>query len=211
MFSHKTGTVSWPSITVTSLHSMHFTLSHWTCDDELSQPAVLQVAARDRLKITIIRHVLCHRPRLGQETTEWPHHSRTETRKQRMVYEPVSMGWLSSRVVSVVDSGTEGPGFKSQPRRCRVTVLGKLFTPIVPLFTKQQNLVAALIRVARVTAGLKDSNGSLPPGYFYLTVCRRYPLAQLAHVQCTCNSEINVSTINYSINRTDITELMLTN
>ena len=26
--------------------------------------------------------------------------------------------------------------FKSQPRRCRVTVLGKLFTPIVPLFTK---------------------------------------------------------------------------
>jgi len=32
-----------------------------------------------------------------------------------------------------------GPGFKSQPRRCPVTVLGKLFTPIVPLFTKQQN------------------------------------------------------------------------
>jgi len=48
-------------------------------------------------------------------------------------------GWLGSRVVSVLDSGTEGPGFKSQPRRCRVTVLGKLFTHIVPLFTKQQN------------------------------------------------------------------------
>ena len=47
--------------------------------------------------------------------------------------------WLGSRVVSVLDSGAEGPGFKSQPRRCRVTVLGKLFTPIVPLFTKQQN------------------------------------------------------------------------
>jgi len=30
-------------------------------------------------------------------------------------------------------------GFKSQSQRCRVTVLGKLFTPIVPLFTKQQN------------------------------------------------------------------------
>jgi len=43
--------------------------------------------------------------------------------------------WLGSRVVSVLDSGAEGPGFKSQPRRCRVTVLGKLFTPIVPLFT----------------------------------------------------------------------------
>jgi len=36
-------------------------------------------------------------------------------------------------------AGAEGPEFKSQPRRCRVTVLGKLFTPIVPLFTKQQN------------------------------------------------------------------------
>ena len=43
------------------------------------------------------------------------------------------------RMVSVLDSGAEGPGFKSQSRRCWVTVLGKLFTPIVPLFTKQQN------------------------------------------------------------------------
>jgi len=46
---------------------------------------------------------------------------------------------LGSRVVSVLDSGAEGPGFKTQPRICLVTVLGKLFTPIVPLFTKQQN------------------------------------------------------------------------
>jgi len=46
---------------------------------------------------------------------------------------------LGSRVVSVLDSGAEGPGFESQSRRCRVTVLGKLFTPIVSLFTKQQN------------------------------------------------------------------------
>ena len=47
--------------------------------------------------------------------------------------------WLGSRVVSVLDSGAEGPGFKSQPRRFRVAVLDKLFTPIAPLFTKQQN------------------------------------------------------------------------
>ena len=46
---------------------------------------------------------------------------------------------LGSRVVSELDSGAEGPGFKSQPQRCRVTVLGKLFTSIVPLFTKQRN------------------------------------------------------------------------
>ena len=49
------------------------------------------------------------------------------------------VAWLCSQVVCVLDSGAEGPGFKSQSRRCRVTVLGKLFTPIVPLFTKQQN------------------------------------------------------------------------
>ena len=51
----------------------------------------------------------------------------------------VPFGWFGSRVVSVLDTGAEGPGFKSQPRHCRVTVLGKLFTPIVPLFTKQRN------------------------------------------------------------------------
>jgi len=49
------------------------------------------------------------------------------------------LGWLGSRVVSVLDSGAERPGFKSQPRRSWVTVLGKLLTPIVPLFTKQLN------------------------------------------------------------------------
>ena len=48
-------------------------------------------------------------------------------------------GWLGSRVVSMLDSGAEGPGFKPQLLRCRVTVLGKLFTPIVPLFTKEEN------------------------------------------------------------------------
>jgi len=88
-------------------------------------------------------------------------------------------------VVSVLESGAERPGFKSQSRRCRVTVLGKLFTPIVPLFSASEvttlwryinlfiiiiiihqavKLVAALLRVAGVTAGLAESNGSLPPG-----------------------------------------------
>ena len=51
----------------------------------------------------------------------------------------INNGLLGSRVVSVLDSGAEGPRFKRQPRRCRVTVLGKLFTPIMPLFTKQRN------------------------------------------------------------------------
>ena len=67
---------------------------------------------------------------------------------------------LGSRVDSVLDSGAEGHGFKSQSRRCQVTFLGKLFTPIVPQF----KLVAALLRAAGVTAGLAEINGSLPPG-----------------------------------------------
>jgi len=49
------------------------------------------------------------------------------------------IGWLSSRVISMLDCSAEGPGFKSQSRRCQVSVLGKLFTPIMPLFTKQWN------------------------------------------------------------------------
>ena len=57
-----------------------------------------------------------------------------------------------------------GPGFKSQPRRCRVTVLGKRFIPIVPPVHQAAKLVAALLMVARVTAGLAESNGRLPPG-----------------------------------------------
>jgi len=73
--------------------------------------------------------------------------------------------WLGSRVVSVLDSGAEGPGLKSQPRRCRVTVLGKLFTPIHRASVHQAaKLVAAVLRVAGVTAGLAESNGSLLPG-----------------------------------------------
>jgi len=63
-------------------------------------------------------------------------------------------GWLGSRVVSVLDSGAEGLRFKSQSRRCRVTVLGKLFTPIVPLFTKQQN----------GSSPLKGCGGNCRPG-----------------------------------------------
>ena len=72
------------------------------------------------------------------------------------------LGWLGSRVVSVLDSVAEGPGFKSQARCCRVTVLGKLFTPIVSVH-QAAKLVAALLMVAGVTAGLAESNGSLPP------------------------------------------------
>jgi len=41
----------------------------------------------------------------------------------------------------------KGPGSNRSRDAVRVTVLGKLFTAIVPLFIKQQKLVAALLRV----------------------------------------------------------------
>jgi len=68
-------------------------------------------------------------------------------------------------MVSILDSDAEGPGFKSQPQHCRVTVLGKLFTPVTRHSVHQAvKLVAALLRVAGVTVGRAESNGSLPPG-----------------------------------------------
>jgi len=72
------------------------------------------------------------------------------------------LGWLGRRVVSVLESGAEGPEFKSQPRRCnslRQTVHTRRAS-----VHQAAKLVAALLRVVRVTAGLAESNGSLPPG-----------------------------------------------
>ena len=67
-------------------------------------------------------------------------------------------GWLGSRVVSVMDSGAVRPGFKSQPpepRRCPVTVFDKLCVHTHrSSVNRAAKLVAALLRVARVTAGL---------------------------------------------------------
>ena len=81
---------------------------------------------------------------------------------------PCAIGWLGSRVVSLLDSGASGPGFRSQPRRFRVTVLGKLRASVY-LAAK---LVTALLRVARVTADLVESNGSLLPAFVTHITCR---------------------------------------
>jgi len=70
-------------------------------------------------------------------------------------------GWLGSRVVSVLDSGAEGPGFKSQPRRSLKQTVHTHYASV----HQAAKLVAALLRVAKVTAGLAESNGSLPPGF----------------------------------------------
>jgi len=58
-------------------------------------------------------------------------------------------GWLSSRVVSVLDTSAEWPGFKSQPRRLRQTV--HIHRSSVDQVAK---LASVLLRVAMVTAGM---------------------------------------------------------
>ena len=71
--------------------------------------------------------------------------------------------WLGSRVVSVLYSGAVGPGFKSQSRRCRVSLRQTVHTHRASVH-QAAKLVAALLRIAGVTAGLAESSGSLPPG-----------------------------------------------
>ena len=63
--------------------------------------------------------------------------------------------WLGSRVVSVLDSGAEGPGFKSQ---LPATLSGNSLRQTVHTHRasvhQAAKLVAALLRVAGVTVGL---------------------------------------------------------
>jgi len=65
-------------------------------------------------------------------------------------------------VVSLLDSGAEGPGFKSQP------LSGNSLRQTVHIHCasvhQAANWVAALLRVSGITAGLAESNGSLPSG-----------------------------------------------
>ena len=94
--------------------------------------------------------VVCHRRRENQRFA-----------KYLARYSKWLRGWFGSRVVSVLDSGAEGPVFKSQPRRCRVTVLGKtVHTHRASVHQAAKLVAAALFRVARVTAGLAESNSA---------------------------------------------------
>ena len=71
----------------------------------------------------------------------------------------------------MLDSGAEGPGFKSKSRRCAITgetlsdnSLRQTVHTHCASVHQAAKLVAALLRVAGVTAGLAESNGSLPSG-----------------------------------------------
>ena len=61
------------------------------------------------------------------------------------------------QLVNLLDSGALGPGFKSQPRCCPVR-------QTVHTHRASIHQAAKLVRVTRITAGLAESNGSLPVG-----------------------------------------------
>ena len=71
--------------------------------------------------------------------------------------------WLVSRVVSELDSGAEGPGLMAVAMLSGNSLRQTIHVHCAYVH-QAAKLVAALSRVARVTAGLAESNGSLPPG-----------------------------------------------
>jgi len=72
-------------------------------------------------------------------------------------------GWLGSRVVSVLDSGAETPVQIAVATLSGNSLRQTVHTHCVSVH-QAAKLVAALLRVAGVTAGLAESNDSLPPG-----------------------------------------------
>jgi len=80
-------------------------------------------------------------------------------------------------------------GSKSYSGQSCVTTLGKLFTP---MFTNQYNLVPAKGRwcsaAGKVTAGLAESNGSLPPGGWLIVTCGLTACRDQLWAQCSVPS-----------------------
>jgi len=65
-------------------------------------------------------------------------------------------GSVYSRAVIVLDSGAEGMGSDRSRDAVRyITVLRKLFTPVVPLFTKQRNWYRPTVREGNYGPGGK--------------------------------------------------------
>ena len=67
-------------------------------------------------------------------------------------------------MVSVLDSGAEGPGFKSAVATLSGNSLRQTVHTHCASVHQAAKLVAVLLRVARVTADLAESNGSLQSG-----------------------------------------------
>jgi len=72
--------------------------------------------------------------------------------------------WFGNRVVSVIDSCAEGPGFKFAVATLSGNSLRQAAHTHCASVHQAAKLIAALLRVAAVTAGLAESNSSLPLG-----------------------------------------------
>jgi len=103
--------------------------------------------------------------RLGRRRYALRTHTTTQSSHSLSVYS------FGSRVVSVLDSGAVRPGFKSQPQRCRVTSLRQTVHTHRASVHQAAKLVAPLLRVARVTAGLAGSNAATV-GFMTYDTCR---------------------------------------
>jgi len=69
-------------------------------------------------------------------------------------------GWLGSRMVSMLHSGAEGSGFKSQVAVLSGNRLRQTVHTHRASVHQAAKLVAAVLRVARITAGLAESSDS---------------------------------------------------
>jgi len=74
-------------------------------------------------------------------------------------------------VVSVLDLSAEVPGFKSHATLSGNSLRQTVHTHRASVY-QAAKLVAALLRVARVTAGLAESNGSFTVGFMTHVTCR---------------------------------------
>jgi len=93
--------------------------------------------------------------------------------------------WLGSRVVNVLDSGAERPGFKSQQR---FTVLRQTVHTHCASVHQAAKLVGALLRVAGVTAGLAEC---------IMVAYRR--VYDSRHLQADCQEPGSATVIEYGL------------
>jgi len=71
---------------------------------------------------------------------------------------------LHTNVGGSVDSGAEGPGFLIAVATLSSNSFRQTVHTHCASVHQAEKLIAVLLRVAGVTAGLPESNGSLPPG-----------------------------------------------
>jgi len=76
--------------------------------------------------------------------------------------------WRGSATGIALDLRSVGRGFKSYSSQRCVTTLGKLFTPMCLWYRPKGGICSA---AGKITAGLAESNGSLPPGGWLTVTC----------------------------------------